>query len=83
MNDGYRHSMCLDCWNKKRRGTSAVGHKDFKSHVRERCCFCGDEHRSGIQVAKNPKSRELKYSGQHGYPRDVKLMIAKHEASQK
>lgn len=43
----------------------------------------GDEHCSGIHVAKNPKSHELKCSGQHGYPRDVKVMIAKHEASQK
>jgi hypothetical protein len=83
MNDGYRHSMCLDCWNKKRRGTSPVGHKDFKARVRERCCFCGDEHRSGIHVAKNPKSHELRCEGQHDYPKHTKVTIAKYEAGLK
>jgi hypothetical protein len=83
MNDGYRHSVCLDCWNKKRPGTSAVGHKNFKSRMSERCCFCGDAHRSGIHVAKNPKSRELKCGNQHDRPKPIKAMIAKNEASLK
>jgi hypothetical protein len=65
MNDGYRHSMCLKCWNKKKSGTSTAGHKDFVSQAVEKCCFCLSEHRSGIHVAKNPDSAELKCGGQH------------------
>jgi hypothetical protein len=41
MNDGYRHSMCRKCWNKKRAGISSVGHETpIKFRVREKCCFC-------------------------------------------
>ncbi len=83
MNDGYRHSMCLDCWRKKRRGMSAVGHKNFYSREREKCCFCGNEHRSGIHVAKDPKSSELKCGNLHDHPRRIKVIGSNHEASVK
>jgi len=67
MNDGYRHSMCRDCWNKRRPKKSSVGHETPESRrVQERCGFCLNEHRSGIYVAKNPSARELKCCGYHG-----------------
>ena len=66
MNDGYRHSLCRECWNKKRRGLRSSGHETpVNRRVSENCCFCLNKHKSGIQVAKNPQSRELRCGALH------------------
>jgi hypothetical protein len=80
MNDGYRHSMCQECWNKQRPHSSSVGHQMVPSRrVREICCFCLQQHKSGIYVAKNPHSRELKCGGDHSRI-SVEKMKVRNEA---
>jgi hypothetical protein len=66
MNDGYRHSMCKNCWRKRRPGRSSAGHETMPSRrPSEICCFCLEKHKSGILVANNPNSKELRCGGQH------------------
>jgi len=66
MNDGYRHSICRKCWNKRRPRMSSVGHETpVRFRESETCCFCLERHKSGIHVAKNPKSTEIQCGGIH------------------
>ena len=78
MNDGYRHSMCRECWSKRRPKSSSAGHETPRNRrVRAMCCFCLKEHRSGIYVAKNPNDRDLKCKGSHGMAVVVATQAAK------
>ena len=54
----WSHSICEDCFQ------DVIGLGDPKTVTRlipaetETCCFCGNEHRSGIHVRRNPKEME-------------------------
>ena len=53
--------MCRDCWNKANHGISYVGHEAApRFRVREICCFCLKEHKSGIHVPKDENDRSVK-----------------------
>jgi hypothetical protein len=72
MSDGYRHSMCRECWRKKRGGKSVGFETPMNRRIFEVCCFCGSRHKSGIHVPKNPNSREVRCGNAH----DLKSGVA-------
>jgi hypothetical protein len=56
----WRHSVCRDCWNRRRPHTSSVGHEvPARFRVWDICCFCGKKHKSGLYARTNPSSHEL------------------------
>lgn len=67
-----RHSMCRNCWNKSWPGLSSVGHEvPPRFRVRDVCCFCLKEHKSGISVPKDKNDRSVKCThttSTHPYP---------------
>ena len=56
----WRHSMCRDCWNRRRPHASSVGHEvPARFRVWDICCFCRKKHKSGLYARTNPTSHEL------------------------
>jgi hypothetical protein len=56
----WRHSMCRDCWVRRYRKKSSVGHEvPQRCRVWETCCFCGKRHKDGIVSRTNPNNRDI------------------------
>jgi hypothetical protein len=56
----WSHSICAKCWYK--RNPDQEPHRLVNRHV-EICCYCGEQHFSGIYVRDNPA--ELRCKGVH------------------
>lgn len=56
MMPGWTHSQCDTCWENRNGG----GRKPHRLLIRERekCCFCGKMHESGIYVRADPETTE-------------------------
>jgi hypothetical protein len=56
----WRHSMCIKCF-RKRWPRRKIWPWQTPENLRqwEICCFCGEAHKDGIHMKKDPRSREL------------------------
>jgi hypothetical protein len=49
----WNHSICNNCWKWTHPNRTPVR---LKVPNKEKCCFCGAEHSSGIYVRGNPEA---------------------------
>ena len=56
----WNHSTCMFCWLKREPDRDPV---IMTKAPTETCCFCGDEHSTGIYVREDPENTRCK--GEH------------------
>lgn len=66
----WSHSICDLCWNEYNPEREPFRLKN-QYREDERCCFCTNQHRSGIYIRRDPK--ELTCEGVRGV-HDKKIM---------
>lgn len=54
----WNHSICDDCWYAKNPDRDPVAIIDAEV---ETCCFCGEEHVSGINIRQDPKTLDCEH----------------------
>jgi hypothetical protein len=63
----FTHSICFECWDKNhpndkyKRDSIPPGEKSY-------CCWCGNQHTSGVHVRANPETVPCK--GDHRHPKE-------------
>jgi hypothetical protein len=62
MSSRWNHSICDGCWGRKNPNRTPIRLKpDYVR--RERCCYCEQDHASGIYVRDNPNELPCKGEG--------------------
>jgi len=56
----WNHSMCDACWNARHPHRQACAVIDAETEI---CCFCSDEHSSGIYIRRDPATLDCDHDG--------------------
>jgi len=60
----WNHTVCDDCWYEREGGRTP---SRVDAGQLATCCFCGEEHVSGIYQRVNPDDPDLVCGGSHAY----------------
>lgn len=65
MSKGWRHNICLLCWDQQNPTKQPYRVLDQSNAPDETCCYCGRTNRDGIYIRQNPNIKELICHGEH------------------
>jgi len=73
---GWKHSICDKCWGENYAAClNRGGPHRTSNRTLQVCCFCGEKHRSGVFICRDPQDEVLKCKGQHVRMQQSKVEI--------